>query len=52
MYVASVAEIGVVTSTVIVHEERGGIMPPVKVTVVLVFDTVPDVQVVAEDAAM
>ena len=51
VYVASPAEDGVVTLTVIVHVELAGIVPPVKVTVVLVFETVPGIQVVSEDAA-
>lgn len=51
VYVAAVAPIGVVTLTVIVQEELGGIVPPVKVTVVLaVIETVPGPQVVAADA--
>ena len=51
VYAAAVAPAGVVTLTVIVHEELEGTVPPVKVTVVLVLVTVPEVQVVAADAA-
>ena len=39
------------TLTVIVHEELAGIVPPVKVTVVLVLVAVPGPQVVAADPA-
>lgn len=50
-YIAAGAPAGVVTLTVIVHDELGGIVPPVKVTVVLVFETVPVPQVVAAEPA-
>ena len=48
-YVAAVALAGVVTLTVIVHDEFAGIEPPVNVTVVFVFVTTPAPQVVEED---
>jgi hypothetical protein len=51
VYVAAAAPVGVVTLTVIVHEELAGIVPPVKVTVVLVFVAVPAVQVVVAELA-
>ena len=51
VYVASTAPFGVVTLTVIVHEELAGTVPPVKVTVVPLFETEPGRQVVAEDPA-
>jgi len=51
VYVASVAPLGVVTVTEMVHEELGGTVPPVRVTVVVVFETVPGRHVVEEDPA-
>ena len=51
VYAASTAPLGVVTLTVIVHEELAGTVPPVKVTVVLVFEANPGPQVVAAEPA-
>lgn len=49
VYVAAGAPPGVVTLTVIVHDELGGIVPFVNVTVVAVFVAVPGTQEVAAD---
>lgn len=49
VYVVAGAPPGVVTLTVIVQEELGGIVPPVKVTVVPVFVAVPAIQVVVAE---
>lgn len=51
VYVAAVAPAGVVTLTVIVQVELGGIVPPAKETVVAVFVAVPGAQVVAAELA-